>query len=406
MKKRKIIFIVAACVIAGLIGWQVIQKILESSQGSGLEQRGASLAVEIEAVRKATIRDSGNFTGTLAPKSQYVVAPKISGRLERLLVDIGDRVNRNQLIAVLDDEEYSQQVHQAEADLLVAQANLEESKSSMDVAKRELERVEELHKKGISADSELDAAKGTHATQEARFKVAQAQVANREAALEAARVRLSYTKIKASWEEGADSRVIGERFVHEGAMLTANAPILSILEIDPLMAIIHITDKDYFRIETGQIAFISTDALRNRRATGEVVRIAPLLKETSRAARVEIEFANPEGLFKPGMFINVRIEFATHEEATVVPVSSVVKRDNRQGVFLADMENKVAQFVPVELGISTSELAEIVEPSTFSGYVVTLGQHLLADGNPIILPASFTLQGSASSEKVKPGEKR
>jgi RND family efflux transporter MFP subunit len=406
VKKNKIILIVVVCVVIGLVGWKVIGTILKSSQGSGLRRTAASVAVEVEAIRKATIRDSGNFTGTLAPKSQYVVAPKISGRLERLLVNIGDRVNRNQLIAVLDDEEHGQQVRQAEADLLVAQANLEESKSSMDMAKRELERVEELHKRGISADSELDAAKGNEATQEARYKVAQAQVANREAALEAAKVRLSYTKITASWEEGANTRVVGERFVHQGAMLTPNAQILSILEIDPLLAIIHITDKDYFRLKTGQIALISTDAFLDQTATGEIVRIAPLLKETSREARVEIEFSNPEGLFKPGMFINVQIEFTTHEQATVVPVSAVVRRDNRQGVFLADMENSVALFVPVKVGISTSELAEIVEPTDFSGYVVSLGQHLLADGSPIILPKSLSSQDSDESEKVKTGEKR
>jgi RND family efflux transporter MFP subunit len=405
VKKKKIILIVAVCVALGLIGWKVIQAILTSSQGSGIKRSAAPIAVEIEAVRKDTIRDFGNFTGTLTPKSQFVVAPKISGRLEKLLVDIGDTVNRNQLIAVLDDEEYRQQVRQAEADLLVTQANLEESKSSLDVAKRELERVEELHKKGISADSELDAAKGLSATQEARYKVAQAQVANREAALEAAKVRLSYTKILASWKEGANSRVVGERFVYEGAMLTPNAPILSILEINPLLAVIHITDKDYFRLKTGQSALISSDALPDQRATGEIVRIAPLLKETSREARVEIEFANPEGFFKPGMFINVQIEFATHEDVTVVPVSSVVKRDNRQGVFLADIDNEVVRFVPVEVGISTSELAEIVEPSNFSGFVVTLGQHLLAEGSPIILPESLSSEDSADSEKLKRGEK-
>lgn len=406
MKRRKVILIAVACIIVGFIGWQVIKKIIESNKGAGLDRTAAPVAVEVVAVRKGTIRDSGNYSGTLTPKSQFVVAPKISGRLERLLVDIGDRVSRNQLIAVLDDEEYNQQVRQAEADLLVAQANLEESRSSLDVARRELERVQELHKKGISADSELDAAKGTYATQEARFKVAQAQVANRQAALEAAKVRLSYTKITASWEEGADSRVVGERFVYEGAMLTANAPILSILEIDPLLAIIHITDKDYFRLKTGQKALISSDALPNQSATGEIVRIAPLLKETSREARVEIEFPNADGLFKPGMFINVQIEFATHEGVTVVPVSSVVKRDNRQGIFLADIENEVVKFVPVEVGISTSELAEITEPAVFSGYVVTLGQHLLADGSPIILPQTLNSQGSPGSEKTKSGEKR
>jgi len=404
VEKRKTIIIAVIVVTVGLVGWQVIRKI--GGQDANFERRAAPIAVETEAVRKATIRDTGNFTGTLAPKSQFTVAPKIAGRLEKLMVDIGDKISRNQLIAVLDDEEYNQQLRQAEADLLVAQANLEESRSSLDVAKRELERVEELHKKGISADSELDASKGAHATQEARYKVAQAQVANREAALEAARVRLSYTKISATWEEGTNPRVVGERFVHEGTMLTPNAPILSLLEINPLLAIIHITDKDYFRVKPGQSALISSDALANRGATGEIIRIAPLLKETSREARVEIEFANPDGLFKPGMFINVRIEFTTHEQATVVPVSSVVKRNEQQGIFLADTENNVVQFVPVTVGISTSELAEILEPSPLEGQVVTLGQHLLADGSPIILPEPSSFQNSDEAEKTKPGEKK
>jgi RND family efflux transporter MFP subunit len=404
VEKRKIILIAVIVVIVGLIGWQVVRKI--SGQGSGIERTAAPVAVEIEAVKKATIRDTGNFTGTLAPKSQFMVAPKIAGRLEKLMVDIGDRVIRNQLIAVLDDEEYSQQLRQAEADLLVAKANLEESRSSVDVSKRELERVEELHKKGISADSELDASRGNYATQEARYKVAQAQVANREAALESAKVRLSYTKIRASWEEGTNPRVVGERFVHEGTMLTPNAPILSLLEINPLLAIIHITDKDYFRIKPGQSALINSDALPDKTVFGEIVRIAPLLKETSREARVEIEFTNPEGLFKPGMFINIQIQFASHEEATVVPVSSVVKRGDQQGIFLADTENNVVKFVPVTVGISTNELAEIIEPSTIDGQVVTLGQHLLADGSPIILPEPSSPQNPENAKKTNAGEKR
>lgn len=404
MKKRKTILIAVTVIIVGLIGWQVVQRI--AGQGSEFERTAAPVAVEIQAVRKDTIRDSGNFTGTLTPKSQFTVAPKIAGRLEKLMVDIGDQVTRNQLIAVLDDEEYNQQVRQAEADLLVVQANLEESRSSLDVAKRELERIEELHKKGISADSELDAARGAYATQEARYKVAQAQVANREAALEAAKVRLSYTKITASWEEGSDTRVVGERFVYEGAMLTPNAPILSVLEINPLLAVIHITDKDYFRIKPGQSAFISSDALPDQTATGEIVRLAPLLKETSREARVEIEFPNPDGLFKPGMFINVQIEFATHQDATVVPVSSVVKRNDQQGIFLADLENEVAKFLPVTVGISTTELAEIIEPPTIDGQVVTLGQHLLADGSPIIISEPDSFQNAEEAKKANSGEIR
>ena len=406
MKKRKVILIAVIVVIFGLIGWQIIQKVIQSSQGSGSERGAMPVAVEIEPVKKSVIRDLGNFAGSLAPRSQYMVAPKIAGRLEKLMVNIGDWIERDQLIAVLDDEEYSQQVRQAEADLQVAKANLEESKSSLDVAKREWERVQELHKKGISADSELDSVKGAHSTQEARYKVAQAQVSHRQASLEAANVRLSYTKIRASWEKGADRRVVGERLVDEGAMLTPNSPILSILEINPLLAVIHITDKDYFRVKRGQTAVISTDALPGKTVSGEIIRIAPLLKETSREARIEIEVPNSEGILKPGMFINVQIEFATLEEATVVPVSSIVKRDNQQGIFLVDMENKIARFVPIKIGISNNELAEIIDPPSLSGLVVTLGQHLLAHGSPVILPQASSPQEKTDSSNVKPGEQR
>ena len=405
MKRSKVILIGLIVVVTALVGWRVIQKI-RSGQGSEFRNMAAPIAVELAEVKKTSIKDTGNFTGTIIPRSQFIVAPKITGRLEKLMVNIGDWIQRGQLIAILDDEEYDQQVHQAQADLQVAQANLEESKSSLDVAQRELERVQELHQKGISADSELDAAKGTFAAQEARYKVAMAQVANRKAALEAANIRLSYTQIRASWDEGADRRVVGERFVYEGALLTANSPILSILEINPVLAVIHITDKDYFRVEKGQAAVISSNALPNKSMNGKIERIAPLLQETSRSARIEIEVPNNEGLLKPGMFVNVQIEYKAIENATVVPMSSIVNRYNQQGVFVADIENKIVNFVPVKMGISSSEMTEIIEPHSLSGYVVILGQHLLAQGSPIILPSSFSQsENQADRDQERSGKK-
>jgi hypothetical protein len=84
----------------------------------------------------------------------------------------------------------------------------------------------------------------------------------------------------------------------------------------------------------------------------------------------------------------------------------VVKRDSQQGVFLADMENEVAQFIPVKVGISSNELAEILEPPSLSGYVIILGQHLLAHGSPIILPEPSSSKDSKDAEKKKTGEEK
>ncbi len=114
---------------------------------------------------------------------------------------------------------------------------------------------------------------------------------------------------------------------------------------------------------------------------------SPLLKETSRQARAEIEISNPDILLKPGMFVRVRIEFDRHDNATVIPVSSLVNRDGRQGVFLADPKEMKAVFVPVTVGLVSGDLAEILDPP-LTGSIVTMGQHLLEDGGSIILPGS------------------
>ncbi len=100
-------------------GHSVIERI--ESVGQALSCRRS------DARAQNAIREIGTFTGTLLPKSQYVVAPKIAGRLEKLFVNIGDPVERGQVIALIDDDEFVQQVDQARAELDVARANTEET---------------------------------------------------------------------------------------------------------------------------------------------------------------------------------------------------------------------------------------------------------------------------------------
>jgi RND family efflux transporter MFP subunit len=404
-RRKTQIILAVAFLILGYIGWRVY-KTAFGAKSPGAGQKGVSVAVEIAPVERGSIKDVGQFSGTLIPKSQFTIAPKISGKLNQLLVDIGDSVKRNQLVAVLEDEEYQQQVIQAEADLRVARANLEETKSSLEIAKRDLERARTLHQKGIQSDSQLDAVMAQHDAQDSRYKVALAQLANKEAALEASKVRLSYTRIKASWEKGNDIRFVGERFVNEGAMLSPNTPILSIIELQPITAVIYVTDKDYFLLKAEQKVAITSSAFSAKTFTGRVVRMAPLLKETSRQARVEIEIQNPEGLLKPGMFINTQIEFARREETTIIPLRALVNRNGQQGIFLADIENKKAYFKPVKVGVVEGERAEILEPSSISGYVVTLGHHLLEDGTTIILPRNAPPSSEEKAENSKKPDKR
>ena len=369
-----------------LIGWSVSLRVFAPAGNTPNNHKTLAVAVEVAPVRSESIRDVQVFTGTLRPKAHFVVAPKIGGRLKKLLVNIGDNVKRDQMIAILEDEEYVQEVEESRAELTVARATLEEQNSALESAQREFERIRALREKKIASESELDTAQAQLDVMTAKQKVAMAQVAQQEAALKAAQVRLSYTKIQASWEEDWDDvRVVGERFVDEGAMLTAHSPIVSVYDISSLTAVVFVIERDYPKIRIGQEAMVTTDAYPQQSFSGSIHRVAPVLKETSRQARVEIEVPNPDRILKPGMFARVQIEFARHEDVTLIPVAALSRRGDRQGVFVADTGNMKARFVPVTLGIMNSDSAEVVDPP-LTGLVITMGQHLLEDGSTIILP--------------------
>ena len=168
-------------------------------------------------------------------------------------------------------------------------------------------------------------------------------------------------------------------------MLSPNTPIVSILDINTLLAVVYVIERDYSKVRPGMETTITTDAYPDSVFTGRVVRIAPRLEETSRQARTEIEIPNPSHLLKPGMFVRVEMTYGVHENASVIPAQALARRDGSQGVFLADTQSMTAKFVPVKTGITSGGKTEILEPR-ISGLVVDLGQHLLEDGAPIKLP--------------------
>jgi len=404
--KKALLGVVVLAVLAVAI-WQAQRRIAAAADATKKGRPDAPVAVETQPVRTGSIQDIGVFTGSLVPESQFVVAPKAAGWIKDLLVDIGDSVRRNDVIAVLNDEEFRRQVEQAGAELQVAKANAENPAAVLDLARREYERVMALREKQIASAAELDAASATYNAGQAQLKVAQAQVVQKEAALKAAELQLSYTQVRAFWEDGDANRVVGERFVDEGALVSVNQPIVSILENNPLTAVVFVVERDYPKMSVGQEAGVTTDAYPGEVFRGSIRRIAPLLRENSRQARVEIEIANPRQLLKPGMFIRARVEFARIEQATLVPITALVRRDGKQGVFLVESDGAQepvlrARFVPVTTGIVSGEVAEVKEPA-LSGAVVTLGNHLLEDGAKVMLPKP---PAEAAGNRAKEGAGR
>ncbi len=394
MKKKQVLIIVGAIFLAILI-WRIIMLVTKNSGGRSNRFGRPPVAVEVDSVRYAPIKEVETFTGTVYPIYQYILAPKVSGRVIQIKKRIGDWARKGEVIARIDDSEYQQAVREAEANLKIAQASLRETSSQFALAKQELERVQSLQEKGIASPAELDAAQTNFNAQKSRLELANAQVEQREASLKSANIRLGYTVLTAT-EPG----FIGERYVDEGSLLAPNAPVVLVIGIDTVIVETTVIERIYGRIRIGQLAEVQVDAFPTKRFYGKVFRIAPMLQEASRVAKMEVEVNNDSLLLKPGMFTKVRVGLAQKDTAQVVPSQAVVSRGGENGIFAISNSAAVARYFPVQIGIVTSEKTEILSPE-IKGLVVTLGQHLLEDGSPVILPKPNQGMSEPKQKKIK-----
>ncbi|MBM9605583.1 efflux RND transporter periplasmic adaptor subunit [Desulfopila inferna] len=372
----------------------------ESGDSLKKESGDRVIPVEVAAITHDSIQLRRTFSGALEPRAEFVVAPKVGGRLERLSVNLADFVGRGQVVAELENDEYIQAVALARADLAVAQANLSEARSEAEIAGRELERVETLRKRGVASETQLDSAKAAHLAKRAKREVAEANVTRAESQVATANIRLGYTRITAGWSGGADRRVVAERFVDEGATVSANTPLLRIVEIDPIIGVIFVTEHDYARMQPGLGVSLVTDAYPGEKFSGTIERIAPVFKEATRQARVELVVDNDQLRLKPGMFIRATVVLEQIAEATLVPEEALAKRDDRSGIFLVSEDGRSVSWKPVDTGIREGDAVQIVGDQ-LTGRVVTLGQQLLNDGSQITIPDEISVTNGSTEKAIQ-----
>jgi RND family efflux transporter MFP subunit len=395
------ISLVVSLLIAAALGWFLFEQ-LEGQNRAPVRGKRAVRAVPVEVapVQRGPMKLERTFSGALEAKAQFVVAPKVSGRIERIYVNLADTVERGQVVAELDNDEYVQAVAQAGANLEVAEANVAGAKSALDIATRELERTRTLRERGIASESQFDTARANHLDKKSQLEVMKALVSRAESALRSTNIRLGYTKVTAGWGDASERRIVAERYVDEGETVSANAPLLRIVEIDPVIAVVFVTERDYALLSTHQTAVLSTDAYPGRRFEGRIERIAPIFREATRQARVELTVANRELLLKPGMFIRATVVLDRVEDATHVPEPAITARDGESGVFVVDADGRSVVWRKVKTGIRDAGRVQ-VSGEGVSGRVVTLGQHLLKDGSAITIAdeAAAASVSSASGQR-------
>ncbi|MGB5986228.1 MAG: efflux RND transporter periplasmic adaptor subunit [Desulfobacterales bacterium] len=395
------ILVLTIIAAAALFGWVRFSRVADQPDDTKSADAPRAVPVEVTAIQQGPLELQRAFSGELEALAEFVVAPKISGRVERMLADIADTIQRGQVVAEMDDDEYVQIVAQSQADLVVAQANLSEARSALENANREFKRTESLLGRGIASDSDFDASRQEMLVRQAQLKVAQAQLEKARSSLESANIRLAYTQVSAGWTGGDDSRIVAERYVDEGQTVAANTPLLLIVELNPIVGIVYVTERDYARLKPGQPVTLTTDAYPDEVFTGNIARIAPIFRKSTRQARIEMTIENAQYRLKPGMFISAKVVLAQVPDATIVPEQALTQRNDQTGIFIVAEDGRSVAWRPVEVGVRDRDRVQ-VRGTGLSGRVVTLGQQLVNDGSPVTIPDERDADSAGSGKAEAP----
>ena len=328
MKSKRIVVITLLLFAAALIGgiW------LHRARSSDRVTASASTASVVRRDFSSTVL----ATGVVRPKigAEVKVGSRISGKVEKLLANIGDAVERGQVIAELEKGDLKAKVEGAKADLKAEQA------------RRVL--AEKVLKRHLSAiDTNAVSINAVDVAQKEK-DLTEAMVGQALAALRLAEVELSYATILASI-----SGVVASVSTQEGETVAAglNAPtFLTIIDLDRLQVDAYVDEVDIGKIKVGQRAMFTVDAFPAREFQGKAAAIYPkaVIQENVVNYDVVIEITDPyDGLLRPEMTASVEIFLDTREQVLAIPIKAVKRERGRSIVYLPSEGGPEAREVKV-----------------------------------------------------------
>lgn len=271
-------------------------------------------------VQRGGITQVVSSTGTLQAVVTVQVGSQVSGTIDKLFADFNSKVKAGQIVAQLNQDKFKAAVDQARANFIAAQANLAKANVSVEDARRTLDRMRELRKRELTAQSELDAAQTAYDAAVAQLEVNKAQVAQTQAAINQQMVDLNNTVIRSP----VDGVVI-QRNIDVGQTVAASlqAPTLFTIANDLSRMEVHtnVDEADVGNVWEDQEVTFTVDAFPARRFRGKVhqVRNAPITVQGVVTYNAVVRIDNKDLLLKPGMTANVQFLVSRQEDVLTIP---------------------------------------------------------------------------------------
>jgi RND family efflux transporter MFP subunit len=307
--------------------------------------------VKVLELKKTTIAQSIDFTATALPYEEVNMSPSTPGRIDKIYVEVGDRVQKGANLFLMDRT----QLLQAKIQL----ANLA----------KDLGRLDTLLATGSVRQQQYDQLK-------VQYDVTKSNVDFLE----------ENTLMEAPFSGIITGRYFESGEMYSGAPTAASggkSAIVTLMQINPLKVTVNVSEQYFPLIKRGMPVSVTSDIFSDEVFNGKVSLVYPTISAMTRSFQVEIEVPNQKEKLRPGMFVRAAMELG-QIEAFVVPASTVMIQEGTNQRYLFLVKNGVAERVEVMPGKRFDDMVEIVSDQLSEGdHVIVQGQVKLTTGNKV-----------------------
>jgi membrane fusion protein (multidrug efflux system) len=310
-----------------------------------------AVPVEVATVELGEIEAVLRFSANLEAERQVQVLAEAPRQVVKLLVEEGDMVSGGDLLVRLQDD--------------VQRSNLARVESQLRKAQSEHQRQQELYTESLISEQVFN---------DTAYELEQLELSYDDA-----RRELSYTEVKAPI-----AGTVTERLVNLGDHVTVNQPLFRVVDFDSIVARIYVPEKELPRLDPGQPARLTADALGTAAFDGSIERISPVVDPSSGTVKVTVATPRQSSL-RPGMYVVVELVTDRHQQAALLPKRALVYDNDQIFVFRLGDERRVER-VPVSVLIESTDTVEPVSGFAAGDQIVIAGQSGLKDGALVRLP--------------------
>lgn len=378
-----------------------------------IQEKEEMIFVKAEEIKTVNFQEKLTLSGSLKIRENVIVTSKVSGSIDKILVDIGSKVKIGDSLCKIDDTVYKIQYEQANIEVQRASTDLSKLKDlnnglkdqtvenaenqyktsqiNYEIAKKEYERKRNLYKDKAISDSDLEKA-------EQNFKIAEADLGSSKTNLDHAKRNYEYS-LKTQEIQKASSianfelakenlestdvtaptvGVVAEKYISLGESVGQGTKLFTIVNSNEMYIETGVSERDVINVKIGQGAIVQVGSLKES-IEGEIIAVSPVLDEESKTYKVKVAVNNVDDKLKGGMFGTVELIVGDSRKGLAVPKKSVLNKGGESFVYVLDKNR--AEKRNVVIGYSNDKYYEIVDGIEKDDRVITSFNDRIKDGS-------------------------